>query len=316
MRGDIYVGSSLFPKTNAFHVVVHDKPATIKAINHYADGGPDRYILLNRPIESGVTSGKDGGLTLEGAPVFRFQYPVLLNGPFTAMDGEIQIMNEADTQQTPAFLGTGDINLGNVKFRFANKPTTSKTLKFATDEGAVFRIKGATQFTFKTEDTDPSHHIEIGGEFERTRGGVLFLSEKGCANGFSSSFKVDGGAELNASGLTKVPVLFYDTAERHRFATFNNQGYIVPFENAASTLDNAADKAVFLNSDAALAAGEEKSVAALMINDVILSLSKGSKLNVGIGDDPHCLCITRHIGLIQRQKAQARSTLETVKAFL
>lgn len=286
MRDDIYFGSTVFPETNAFRVLVHDKPATIKVINHYADGGPDRYMTLNRPIESGIADGKDGGLILEGAPVFQFKYPVLLNGPFTAMDGEIQIMNEADTQQTPAFLGTGDINLGNVKFRFANKPTTSKTLKFATDEGAVFRVKGATQFTFKTEDTDPSHHIEIGGEFERIGGGVLFLSEKGCANGFSSSFKVDGGAELNASGLTKVPVLFYDTAERHRFATCNNQGYIVPFENAASTLDNAADKAVFLNSDAALAAGEEKSVAALIINDVKLTLSEGSKLNVGIGDDP------------------------------
>jgi autotransporter-associated beta strand protein len=57
--------------------------------------------------------------------------------------------------------------------------------------------------------------------------------------------------------------------------------------DVATSLDDAdGKKAVVLSSAAELSAGEEKSVAALMIDDVKLKLNAGSKINVGVGDDP------------------------------
>jgi autotransporter-associated beta strand protein len=288
MHGDYCYSTMLFANTNAFRVVVHDKPAVFKAVNHTAAVGPDRTIDIARPIESGVEEGKDGGLTLEGAPVFKFRYPVLLNGPFTALDGEILLDNRADTDTTAAFFGSGDVNFGNVEFRFPDNPASSKTVKFATDESASFCVKGASQFTFKKNLSALPQNVEIGGDLVRTRGGVLFLSEHGCAGGFQSTFKVDKGVELNEALLTKMPILFRDPSVlKHRFATCAEDGRIVPLTDVATSLGDAdGKKAVVLSSAAKLSAGEEKSIAALMIDDVKLELDAGSKINVGVGDDP------------------------------
>ena len=286
---DMYqYGTTLFPNTNAFRVVVHEKPAVFKAVNHTASSGEDRIITIARPVESGMNEGKDGGLTIEGGTVFEFPRPVLLNGPFTALDGEILLDNKSDTETTASFFGTGDVNFGNVKFRFPDNPASSKTVKFATDEGASFCVKGASQFTFKKSSSALSQNVEIGGDLVRTRGGVLFLAEHGCAGGFQSTFKVNGGVELNEALLTKTPILFRDpSALKHRFATCAEDARIVPLTDVATSLNDAdGKKAVVLSSAAELSAGEEKSVAALMIDDVKLKLNAGSKINVGVGDDP------------------------------
>lgn len=289
MHGMYQHGAALFPDTNAFRVVVHEKPAVFKAVNHTASSGEDRIITIARPVESGITEGKDGGLTIEGGTVFKFPYPVLLNGPFTALDGEILLDNKSDTGTTAAFFGTGDVNFGNVKFRFPDNPASSKTVKFATDEGASFCVKGASQFTFKKSSSALSQNVEIGGDLVRTRGGVLFLSEHGCAGGFQSTFKVDKGVELNEALLTKMPILFRDpSALKHRFATCDEDGRIVPLTDVATSLDdpNTAKKAVVISSAAELSADEEKSVAALMIDDAKLELNSASKINVGVGEEP------------------------------
>ena len=289
MHGTYRYGTTLFPGTNAFRVVVHDKPAVFKAVNHTASSGEDRTIDIARPIESGVEEGKDGGLTLEGAPVFKFRYPVLLNGPFTALDGEILLDNRADTDTTAAFFGSGDVNFGNVKFRFPSASTASKTVKFATDEGAAFSVRGSSQFTFKSAAGDLPQNVEIGGSLVRMRGGVLFLSEHGCASGLQSVFKVNGGVALNEAHLTKVPILFRDPSVlKHRFATCSEDGRIVPLTDVATSLDdpNTAKKAVVISSAAELSADEEKSVAALMIDDAKLELNSASKINVGVGEEP------------------------------
>lgn len=294
MRDDLIYGSQLFPDTNAFRVVVHDKPAVIKAVNHYANGGPSRTISISRPFESGVAEGMDGGLVLEGAPVFRFRYPVLLNGSFTAMDGEVMLDESADTVSTPAFFGTGDVNLGNVKFLFPENTSVSKTMKFAVDEEAAFRVKGAAQITFKSNSGNAAQNIEVCGGFERMRGGVLFLFEPGCAEGLASSFKVSGGLPVNAAGLTEAPVLFYDTdVNRHLFASCGDDGSVVPLTDVATGFEDSSGKAVVLGRSTTLAAGEEKSVAALLVNNVKLTLEAGSKLNVGLGDDPALVVFDR-----------------------
>lgn len=278
--------TGVFADTDAMKVRVCDRQAVFKAVRHMANTGEDRTIHVYRPIESGLEEGKDGGLRLEGAPVFVFRYPVLLNGPFEATDGELQLSSTADTETTPAFFGTGDFGLGNVKFRFTDA-ATSKTVKFATDADATFRVRGAAQITYKADASKAAHHIEVDGAYARERGGLLILSEKGSANGFTSSFKVKDALDVNAANLVKTPILTYDIeANAYRFTTYEPENGVVPLVDTSASLDDAAEKAVVLTADATVRSGEEKSVAALMVTKKKLTVAAGGKINVGLGTDP------------------------------
>ena len=250
-----------------------------------AKDGLVRNYTITRPLMP--TNGVDGGLSFYGNGHFRLYHPMRLQGPVNLMDGSFTVTADIYSDGATTPFGSGSLTLRNTYFSFSSVPALS-TLNLATNDTSELVLDGTAAISFPADgQAVATREIRRAG-----LGSALFLrlaSGATLGDGVGSSMKCTVAPELQANGVTKLPVIA-GLSNKEGFATYDaTYGFRLLREDATNDFTKGANSLVTVQKNMTLSSSA--TIGGLTFtpsagNWISLSVSSDATLTVGNGVDP------------------------------